>query len=112
MQKRKNHETYFRSAACGGNAAEPGSCSPRPCGRDADHPTEDGSFTTANGAPAPYSEDCPFTDVKPESYYYKAVLWAAENGIAAGTTPASFGPNQGCTRAQAVTFLYKASMLE
>ncbi len=50
--------------------------------------------------------------MKPDSYYYKAVLWAAENGIAAGTTPASIGPNQGCTRAQAVTFLYKASMLE
>lgn len=49
----------------------------------------------------------PFTDVKSDNYYYKAVLWAYENGITSGVTKTSFEPTEACTRAQVVTFLYR-----
>ena len=48
----------------------------------------------------------PFSDVKPSKYYYKAVLWAAENGITNGVGNGKFGVGQGCTREQAMTFLW------
>ena len=51
----------------------------------------------------------PFKDVTEGSYYYDAVLWATENGIVFGLDPTHFGPNAGCTRAQAVTFLWRAA---
>lgn len=47
-------------------------------------------------------------DVKADDYFYDAVLWAAENGITGGTDAVHFSPNAGCTRAQIVTFLYRA----
>lgn len=59
------------------------------------------------GAPKPEGASCPFTDVKQGSFYYKAVLWAVENGVTAGTTPSTFTPTKNCTRAEAVTFLYR-----
>ena len=62
----------------------------------------------AAGAPEPASTDCPFTDVKPGKYYYNAILWAVEHGITSGLTPTSFGVGKACTRAQVVSFLYKA----
>ena len=49
----------------------------------------------------------PFTDVLPGEYYYNAVLWAAGEDIALGITATTFGPNNPCTRAQAVTFLWR-----
>ena len=49
-----------------------------------------------------------FSDVSASAYYYDAVLWAVENGITNGTSAASFSPDQACTRAQCVTFLWKA----
>ncbi len=49
-----------------------------------------------------------FTDVAADAYYTGAVLWAAENGITGGTTASTFSPNATCTRAQIVTFLYRA----
>ena len=49
----------------------------------------------------------PFTDVAAEAYYIDAVLWAVENDITSGTTAATFSPNNDCTRAQIVTFLYR-----
>ena len=51
----------------------------------------------------------PFTDVKVGAYYYKAVLWAVKNNITSGVTETSFAPDDGCTRAQAVTFLWRAA---
>ena len=62
----------------------------------------------AAGKPEPTAADNPFLDVKETDYFYKAVLWAVENGITSGVSPTSFGPKQTCTRAQVVTFLYKA----
>ena len=50
----------------------------------------------------------PFTDVAADAYYSSAVLWAVENGITAGTTATTFSPNNDCTRAQIVTFLWRA----
>ena len=62
----------------------------------------------AAGQPAPTSTANPFSDVKASDYYYKAVLWAVENGITAGTAPGKFSPNAPCTRAQVATFLWRA----
>ena len=50
-----------------------------------------------------------FVDVSAGAYYYDAVLWAAEGGIAAGTDAVHFSPDDTCTRAQIVTFLWRAA---
>lgn len=50
----------------------------------------------------------PFTDVPAGSYYYDAVLWAVENGITKGTSDTTFSPNENCSRAQIVTFLWRS----
>ena len=50
----------------------------------------------------------PFTDVKASAYYADAVLWAVENGITKGTTNTTFSPDANCTRAQIVTFIWRA----
>ena len=62
----------------------------------------------AAGSPAPKSMSS-FTDVPADAFYAKAVAWAVENGITSGTGESKFSPNATCTRAQAVTFLYRAS---
>ena len=49
-----------------------------------------------------------FTDVAADSFCAEAVTWAVENGVTNGTSAATFNPNNGCTRAQIVTFLYRA----
>ena len=59
------------------------------------------------GSPEPEATNNPFSDVKPDAYYYKPVLWAAETGVAAGTSHSTFSPDAGCTRAQVVTFLWR-----
>ena len=51
----------------------------------------------------------PFTDVPKGSYYEEAVNWAVAQGITTGTTATTFSPNATCTRAQAVTFLWRAA---
>ena len=50
-----------------------------------------------------------FVDVPADAYYYDAVLWAAEKGITGGVDATHFAPNATCTRAQAVTFLWRAA---
>ena len=62
----------------------------------------------AAGSPEPKSMSS-FSDVSADSYYAKAVAWAVENGITSGTGDGKFSPDATCTRAQAVTFLYRAS---
>ena len=62
----------------------------------------------AAGSPSPKSASN-FTDVPADAYYAKAVAWAVENGITGGTGDGKFSPDATCTRAQAVTFLYRAS---
>ena len=62
----------------------------------------------AAGAPEP-TRTVSFADVPEGSWYAKAVAWACENGITAGTSPSSFSPNALCTRAQAATFLWRCA---
>ena len=62
----------------------------------------------AKGSPEPNSTKNPFVDVKSTDFFYKAVLWAVENGITNGIDATHFGPTTGCNRAQVVTFLYRA----
>ena len=61
----------------------------------------------AAGSPEPKSMSS-FSDVSADSYYAKAVAWAVENGITTGTGDGKFSPDATCTRAQSVTFLYRA----
>ena len=63
----------------------------------------------AAGSPEPETRAMPFADIPVGSYYYDAVLWAVENGITKGTSDTTFSPNMTCTRAQIVTFLYRAN---
>ena len=63
----------------------------------------------ANGCPEPKISINPFTDVKADAYYYKAVLWAIEEGITNGTSKTTFSPNEPCTRAHVVTFLWRSA---
>lgn len=63
----------------------------------------------AAGSPAPKSTVNPFTDVSANDYYYNAVLWAVENGITTGVSADRFAPGATVSRAQTVTFLYRAN---
>ena len=54
-------------------------------------------------------ETLDFADVPTDAYYYEAVKWAAKKGITGGIGNGLFGPNQPCTRAQIVTFLWRAA---
>lgn len=63
----------------------------------------------AAGAPAPKSAENPFADVSADAYYYEAVLWAVENGVTNGTSATTFSPEDTVTRAQTVTFMYRAA---
>lgn len=62
----------------------------------------------AAGSPAAEGEN-PFTDVAETDYYYQAALWAVQNGIAQGSSATTFSPLEPVTRAQAVTFQWRAS---
>ena len=63
----------------------------------------------ASGSPEPKTASNPFTDVAANAYYCKAVLWAVENGITTGTSATTFSLGAPCTRAQGVTFLWRAN---
>lgn len=62
----------------------------------------------AAGSPEPKSASNPFTDVDSSAYYYKAVMWAVEKGITAGTSATTFSPDKTCTRAEAMAFLHRS----
>ena len=85
-------------------------------GTDATHFSPDGICTRAQivtflwraaGSPEPKAMSS-FSDVFADSYYAKAVAWAVENGITVGTSSTTFSPDDTCTRAQSVTFLFRA----
>ena len=63
----------------------------------------------AAGCPQPTSKSNPFTDVRADDYFYDAVLWAVEHGITNGTSAKTFSPDATVTRAQVVTFLWRAN---
>ncbi len=62
-----------------------------------------------DGEQAPDQPSGGFVDVEPGKYYYDAVQWAVQNEITSGTSRTTFGPADSCTRAQAVTFLWRAN---
>lgn len=62
----------------------------------------------STGSPT-ISGACDFSDVSAGSFCHDAVIWASSEGITKGTSAGRFSPNEGCTRAQVVTFLYRAS---
>jgi len=59
------------------------------------------------GQPTVEGANNPFEDVASNAYYYDAVMWAVEEGITGGTSADTFSPNEPCTRAQVVTFMYR-----
>ena len=63
----------------------------------------------AAGEPEPRLKLNPFRDVSESAYYYQAVLWALETGVTTGNSSTTFNPNGECTRAQVVTFLWRAA---
>ena len=71
-----------------------------------------GQFVTflwrMKGCPEPEITENPFGDVEDSSAFYKAILWAYENGITTGKTETTFAPNEGCTRGQVMTMLHRA----
>ncbi len=60
------------------------------------------------GEPSPSNMSTAFNDVSANSVYYKAILWAAENGITNGKTTTQFAPNAACTRCEVVSFMFRA----
>ena len=66
----------------------------------------------AAGEPEVTTAENPFADVVESDYFYNAVLWAVENGVTKGTGETTFSPNDTCTRAQIVTFLFRAEKAE
>ena len=74
------------------------------------HDYEDGSCNRCGETDPDYKEpvENPFTDVKESDYFLEPVLWAVDNGITAGTGNGKFSPEDTCTRAQVVTFLWRA----
>ena len=84
-------------------------------GTDATHFSPEESCTRAQMATFLYryaktpavKGDAPFADVAADAYYAKAVAWAVENGVTKGTDATHFSPDDDCTRAQIVTFLFR-----
>ena len=62
----------------------------------------------ALNSPAPSATSTNFTDVSEKGFYYKAMLWAVENGVTKGMTDTTFAPSADCNRGQVVTFLFRA----
>ena len=85
-------------------------------GTDATHFSPDASCTRAqvvtflwrNADSPKVQTSCPFRDVPSDAYYYDAVRWAVSQGITNGTDETHFSPDQPCTRAQVVTFLWRS----
>ena len=66
----------------------------------------------ASGCPAPKTATCGFADVAEDAWYRSAVLWAVETGVTKGTDKTHFSPDETCTRAQALTFLWRSRGLK
>lgn len=78
-------------------------------GGTAEKKTETHAVALTPEATVKNGEAAGFADVAADTYYYDAVLWAAGNGVTAGTDDTHFSPNRPCTRAQVVTFLWRAA---
>jgi len=99
-----------------GDAAQKANPAPQTnTGRGApDSPDGAGAKAAPAHAPRAVEAEAPakavrFSDVDAGAYYYDAVQWAVQKGIASGTTETTFSPDQNCTRAQAITLLWRAA---
>lgn len=70
---------------------------------------DNGIWLKADGAVSPAISSASFTDVAADAYYADAVKWAVEKEVTSGTTATTFSPNDTCTKAQILTFLWRAS---
>ena len=86
-------------------------------GTDATHFSPNATVTRAQfvtflwryaGEPAPKNMSCSFNDVDANAFYYKAVLWAVENGVTTGKTATQFAPGATCTRCEVAAFMFRA----
>ena len=86
-------------------------------GTDATHFSPNATVTRAQfvtflwryaGEPAPKNMNCGFNDVDANAFYYKAVLWAVENGVTTGKTATQFAPGATCTRCEVAAFMFRA----
>lgn len=86
-------------------------------GTDATHFSPNATVTRAQfvtflwryaGEPAPKNMSCGFNDVYANAFYYKAVLWAVENGVTTGKTATQFAPGATCTRCEVAAFMFRA----
>ena len=86
-------------------------------GTDATHFSPNATVTRAQfvtflwryaGEPAPKNMSCSFSDVDANAFYYKAVLWAVENGVTTGKTATQFAPGATCTRCEVAAFMFRA----
>ncbi len=86
-------------------------------GTDATHFSPNATVTRAQfvtflwryaGEPAPKNMSCGFSDVDANAFYYKAVLWAVENGVTTGKTATQFAPGATCTRCEVAAFMFRA----
>lgn len=86
-------------------------------GTDATHFSPNATVTRAQfvtflwryaGEPAPKNMSCGFNDVNANAFYYKAVLWAVENGVTTGKTATQFAPGATCTRCEVAAFMFRA----
>ena len=86
-------------------------------GTDATHFSPNATVTRAQfvtflwryaGEPAPKNMSCGFNDVDANAFYYKAVLWAVENGVTTGKTATQFAPGATCTRCEVAAFMFRA----
>lgn len=86
-------------------------------GTDATHFSPNATVTRAQfvtflwryaGEPAPKNMSCGFNDVDANAFYYKAVLWAVENGVTTGKTATQFAPGTTCTRCEVAAFMFRA----
>lgn len=86
-------------------------------GTDATHFSPNATVTRAQfvtflwryaGEPAPKNMSCGFNDVDANAFYYKAVLWAVENGVTTGKSATQFAPGATCTRCEVAAFMFRA----
>lgn len=81
----------------------------KPSDSETENPAEGNDEEQPEDEPTPETPAITFTDVDSNAYYADAVAWAVANGITQGTSDTTFSPDAGCTRAQVVTFLWRAA---
>ena len=106
----KCEHSYQVSAQTGATCTKAGSTTYRcSCGDSYTTPVAALGHNMRNGVCTRCGSTVPFIDVDTSDYYYEPVKWAVANGITTGTSTTRFSPDNACTRAQVVTFLWRAA---